>query len=198
MRPKALGAVIALTVSFSISTFAQAQHRNRSKGGGGVGEKSIDQQMEWEKKVMGDDHVKQADLRKIAAAQKLANESAKHPPPIAAPKVKDPNKEGVRAKQEAAIGLPIESDKDLHSGKGTRTAAGSKKVAETRSSADDELGALVASSLAEEKSTGATSTGSATRINRSKGTSAPVKGKMRGKQASAPSSLDQMFAASGK
>jgi hypothetical protein len=197
MRSKVLGSLIALSMSFGISTIVQAQHKTRSKGAGPLAEKTIDQQMEWEKKVMGDDHAKQADLRKIAAAQKLANESAKHPPPIAAPKVKDPSKEGVRAKQEAAIGLPIESD--LRSGKSTKTSS-AKKIAETRSSSDDELGALVATSLAEERSGGA-GPATAVRPNRTKGGSGggmKLKGKNRGRAGGEPSALDQMFAASGK
>ena len=68
---------------------------------------------------------------KQAAAQKLAEESKKNPPPEPAPKYKDPNKEGVRAKHEASIGLPIESDDPtvhVHTGVWKRPVNGSDIV----------------------------------------------------------------------
>ncbi|MES1206569.1 MAG: hypothetical protein ABUS79_11595 [Pseudomonadota bacterium] len=189
--------MIALTAGFALSTTAVAQPR-KHKGGESGGDKTIDKQMEWEKKVMGDDKAKQSDMRKIAAAQKLADEAAKNPPPLPAPKVKDPNKEGVRAKQEAAIGLPIASDNEARTKK--TSGASAKKAAEASSSANDELGALVASSLAEEKST-ANGTTSQPRANRTKGggnSGARGKGRSRGRATAggAPSTLDSMFAAS--
>jgi hypothetical protein len=183
-----LGYVIALTVGFAMSSVAYAEPKNRAKASASDSDKSIDKQMEWEKKVMGDDGGKAADMKKIAAAQKLADEAAKRPPPVQAPKVKDPNKEGVRAKQEAAIGLPIASDQEAHALKKT---GGSKRSAEQKSSADDELGALVASSLAEDKAPG-----SHARTSQPKSASHAAKGKGRAKATVAPSSLDEMFAAS--
>src|SRR5690349_6651306 len=111
MRSKVLGYVIALTVGVGLCGSAWAQ-KNRNKGSSETGDKTIEKQSEWENKVMGEDAAKKAELKKIAEAKRLADEAAKHPQPVAAPKRKDPNKEGVRAKQEAAIGLPIESDNE--------------------------------------------------------------------------------------
>ena len=45
------------------------------------GDKSIEKQSAWEQKVMGEDGAKKADMKKIAAAQKLAEEARKNPPP---------------------------------------------------------------------------------------------------------------------
>lgn len=177
MRSKFLGYVIALTVTFAVSAVASADPKNHGKAAAEAGDKNMDKQMEWEKKVMGSDNAKAADMRKIANAQKLADEAAKHPAPVQAPKPKDPNKEGVKAKQEAAIGLPIAEEE-------TRTVkkhGNSKKAAET-SSTDDALGALVASSLAEEKAP----------AGRTKAASGSAKTK--GHAKAPASSLDQMFA----
>ena len=190
MRSKFLGSVIALTISLALSSAATAQPKNRKgSAAGSSSDKSIEKQMEWEKKVMGDDSAKAADMKRIAAAQKLAEEAAKNPPPVQAPKPKDPNKEGVRAKQEAAIGLPIASDQESRPSK---KGGNSKKSHPPASSANDELGALVATSLAEEKGTGSGNTSSA---HHTKSHAKPVKGKGHGK-AAAPSTLDQMFATS--
>jgi hypothetical protein len=199
MRSKFLGYVIALTVGFALSPVAYAQPKNRGKASASDGDKSIDKQMEWEKKVMGDDGAKAADMRKIAAAQKIADEAAKRPPPIQAPKVKDPNKEGVRAKQEAAIGLPIASDQEIRTPK--KGGGNSKKSVESKSSANDELGALVASSLAEDKAPDSRARttrdrASQTRASQTSAGARGAKGKGRARTAPAPSSLDQMFAAS--
>ncbi len=201
MRSKFLGYVMAITVGLAASPNAFAQPKHRGKAAATSGDKTMDKQMEWENKVMGDDHGKASDMRKIAAAQKLADEAAKNPPPVPAPKVKDPNKEGVRAKQEAAIGLPIASDNPVGS---PRKAGNFKKSAAPKSSADDELGALVASSLAEEKAApsearasggiqGGASRHAKARGPRASGGNARAKG--RPKSDAAPGSLDSMFAA---
>jgi hypothetical protein len=193
MRSKLIGYVIALTVGFGLSSVAVAQPKNRSKGSDSLGDKSIEKQSEWENKVMGDDATKRAEMKKIAAAQKLAADAAKNPPPVAAPKVKDPNKEGVRAKQEASIGLPIASDSEAQHAK---KAAGPKKAAPAPNSANDELGALVASSLAEDKGSDASASSSAKGGNRTKGGFGSAKGKGHAKAGGGgSSSLDQMFAA---
>jgi hypothetical protein len=201
MRSKVLGYVIALTAGFALSTVARAEPKNRGKASASDGDKSIDKQMEWEKKVMGDDGGKAAEMRKIAAAQKIADEAAKRPPPIQAPKVKDPNKEGVRAKQEAAIGLPIASDQETHTPTPRKGGGNSKKAAEPKSSANDELGALVASSLAEDKAPDSHARATRDRASQARAgqTSAGArgaKGKGRTRAPSAPNSLDQMFATS--
>lgn len=189
MRSKFLGSVIALTVSLALSSMAAAQPKNRKgAAGGSSSDKSIEQQMEWEKKVMGDDSAKAADMKRIAAAQKLAEQAAKNPQPVQPPKPKDPNKEGVRAKQEAAIGLPIASDQETRPSK---KSGNSKKSHPPASSTNDELGALVATSLAEEKGTG----GNTSSAHHTKSHTKPVKGKGHGKAAT-PSTLDQMFATS--
>jgi hypothetical protein len=180
MRSKVLSYVIALTLGVGFCGSAWAQPKNRNKGSD-VGDKTIEKQSEWENKVLGEDAAKKSEMKKIVEAKRLAEEAAKHPQPVAAPKPKDPNKEGVRAKQEAAIGLPIESEAEQ--AKVARKNNGPKKAVE-RSSADDALGALVASSLAEEKSVETRTKGNRT------------KGGAKGKGKAAPtSSLDQMFAA---
>lgn len=200
MRSKLVGYVIALTVGFVSSTVAVAQPKHRNKGsdsGGDRTDKTIDKQSDWERKVMGDDKVKQSEMRKIAAAQKLADEAAKNPPPVAAPKYKDPNKEGARAKQETAMNLPIESDKELQPTKKAPGVPVAKKTPPPKSSTDDELGALVASSLAEERSADANAAHRG-KTNRTKGGSARSNGKARAKSGGgAPSSLDKMFASGG-
>jgi hypothetical protein len=160
------------------SAYAQSKGQSRSSE---VGDRGMDKQMDWENKVMGDDSAKRADMKKIAAAQKVADQARKHPAPEPVAKVKDPSKEGVRAKQEAAIGLPIASEEEAaHHAKKTSTAK--KSVAP--SSANDELGALVASSLAADKAAPAPPT---------KGKPAKTKGKHVKAKASS-SSLDDMFA----
>jgi len=184
MRSRFLGYVIALTVGVGLSGSAWAQ-KNRNKKE--ADDTTIEKQSEWEKKVMGGDAAKKNEMKKIAEAKRLADEAAKHPQPVAAPKPKDPNKEGVRAKQEAAIGLPIESDNEPAKVAKKNNAA---KKAEPSSSANDALGALVASSLAEDRSAEAAAKSKGG--NRTKGGAAKGKGKT---AASSGSSLDQMFAA---
>ena len=179
MRSKVLSSVIALTLGVGFCGSAGAQPKNRNKSSD-VGDKTIEKQSEWENKVMGEDAAKKSEMKKIAEAKRLSEEAAKHPQPVAAPKPKDPNKEGVRAKQEAAIGLPIESEAEQ--AKVARKNTGPKKAAEPTSSANDALGALVASSLAEEK----------TAESRGKGNRTKGGGKSKGKAPT--SSLDQMFA----
>jgi len=182
MRSKVSNYVIALTLGVGFCGSAWAQPKNRTTKGSEAGDKTFEKQSEWENKVMGEDAAKKSEMKKIAEAKRLADEAAKHPPPEVAPKRKDPNKEGVRAKQEAAIGLPIESDNEP-----ARVAKknGTKKNAEPSSATNDALGALVASSLAEDKVDSSRSKG-----NRTKG---GAKGK--GAKAASTSSLDQMFAA---
>jgi hypothetical protein len=215
MRSKPLGyaAVTGLALALAAGpAFAQAKGKNKSEDG----DKVLDKQMAWEKQVMGVDGSKQSDMKKIAAAQKMHDDARKNPEPLPAPKVKDPNKEGVRAKQEASIGLAIDSDKPQQSSK-KAAASTAKKAPEPSNSANDELGALVASSLAEDKATGskpsaslfgdspapATAGGKAkrsvavkARVKKAKKSKARMK--RRGARAEAPaqqSSLDRMFAA---
>lgn len=233
---QALGKVIVLTIGLGMSAMGYAQPKAKSKSSEAGGDKSIEKQSAWEQQVMGEDSAKKSDLRKIAAAQKLADQARKNPPPIAAPKVKDPSKEGVRAKQEASIGLPIASDEAPRSPRGKSgknakngavagdgsTGSGSwsgKKVAQPTSSANDELGSLVATSLAEDKASQAaagTHAGVAGdgplgrsavndgRTNRPRGGSrAHARGKSRARsggegvagRGSSPGALDQLFAA---
>jgi len=196
MRSKFLGFALAIALGLGLAAAGNvvAQPKSHAKSSEVGGDKTIDKQLEWEKKVMGDDGGKAAEIRKINAAQKMADDAAKRPPPVQAPKVKDPNKEGVRAKQEAAIGLPIASDQETRVSKKAdgRTSASHKKGAE-KSSANDELGALVATSLAEEKSTDVRS-GGAQNASPSGKIGRGAKGKGRVKPAAAPSTLDQMFA----
>lgn len=193
MRFTFLGYVIVVTVGLAGSSgVASAEPKNRAKGSEVGTDKSIDKQLEWEKQVMGNDAAKTTSLRKIAAAQKMADEAAKKPQPIVAPKVKDPNKEGVRAKQEASIGLPIASDQEQPHAARTKNGSG-KKVVEQKSSADDALGALVASSLAEDRAPEPRAQ-AAKGSKDSKPTARGARAK-RVKTGPAPSSLDQMFAA---
>lgn len=192
MRSRQLACVIGLTVAFGFSMVALGQ---QPKGKGSeAGDKTMDKQMAWEKSVMGDDATKSADAKKIANAQKLGKEALKHPPPIQAPKVKDPNKQGVRAKGEASIGLPIESDNTP-----AHKKAAAKKAAPVASSDSDELGAFVATSLAQHKKDDVGAAGHPSPKNvKTEGRSGGA-GKARGKSAGAPrSSLDDMFAASAK
>jgi len=180
---------VALTGSFSA---AWAQPKGGKKGTVEVGsDKTIEKQSAWEQQVMGEDGTKKNDLKKIAAAQKLAEEARKNPPPEPVKKRKDPSKEDARAKTKASIGLPIESEEAEKSQ--TKKPLAAKKV-EPANSANDELGALVAASLASEKkeaatppsSTHASNTGGKSRTGRGKTTTA--------KAGSSGSSLDKIFA----
>jgi hypothetical protein len=175
-----------LGVSVGTST-AWAQPKNK-KPTVEAGDKSFEKQSAWEQKVMGEDGAKQADMKKIAAAQKLAEEARKNPPPEPVKKVKDPNKEGVRAKSEASIGLPIESEQAQ---KTTPKKATVAKKSDPAGSANDELGALVASSLASEKKAESAPAADAAPARRGKGR---AKGKAAAK-AEEPSSLDRIFSA---
>jgi hypothetical protein len=217
-----LGQVMVLSIGLGFSGVGLAQPKNKAKSSEAGGDKTIEKQSAWEQGVMGEDSAKKSDLRKIAAAQKLADQTRKNPPPIAAPKVKDPSKEGVRAKQEANIGLPIASDEAANTKASRKGPAGSgnataRKVAPPTSSANDELGSLVASSLAEDKvsqsgrarsgfAVEAASTGSSTndaRANRARGAERRhAKGRAHAKSRtdgvagrSSPGALDQLFAA---
>jgi len=185
MRSKVSTYVIALTLGVGFCGSAWAQPKNRNKGSD-AGDKTIEKQSEWENKVMGEDAAKKSEMKKIAEAKRLADEAAKHPPPEVAPKRKDPNKEGVRAKQEAAIGLPIESENEPAKVAKKTNANASKKGAAPTSATNDALGALVASSLAEDKSVDSP---------RSKGNRTKGGARGRGAKAASTSSLDQMFAA---
>jgi hypothetical protein len=191
MHPRFSGLALALClgasglgVSVATST-AWAQPKNK-KPPLEAGDKSFEKQSAWEQKVMGEDGAKQADMKKIAAAQKLAEETRKNPPPEPVKKHKDPNKEGARAKSEASIGLPIESEEAQ---KTTPKKATVAKKAEPGGSANDELGALVASSLASEKKAEA-----APVADTSRGHKGRTKGKAAAK-AEEPSSLDRIFSA---
>jgi len=112
------------------------------------GETQVEQTLSWEQKVMGDDGGKRADLKKIAAAQRLGDEARKNPPPEPPKKHKDPNKEGARAKNEAAIGLPIASEEKARAKPAAPAPRPAGKKPAPGDSANDELGALVAASLA--------------------------------------------------
>jgi hypothetical protein len=182
------GLVISLLAS---PAFAQPKNKKAATEAGG--DKSIEKQSAWEQKVMGEDSAKKADMKKIAAAQKLAEESRKNPPPEPAVHHKDPNKEGVNAKRESSIGLPIESE-EAEKKANARRAPVAKK-AEPSNSANDELGALVAASLASDKKDEPPASASADAKARGR------KGKSKGKASvaaakpdPAPSSLDRMFA----
>jgi len=150
---------------------------------------------------MGDDGHKRADMNKIAAAQKLGEETRKNPPPEPPKKHKDPNKEGARAKNEATIGLPIASDQKAPAKRATPAPPPPGKRAAARgNAANDELGALVASSLAEDRK-GSAAAAPATSPPARTGNAPGHGGKSRGKRVKAaaappaPSSLDRMFSA---
>ena len=175
---------VILVCASAAPVVARAQPKHKAESAE-VSDKTMDKQMAWENKVMGEDRAKQADMKKIAAAQKISDEARKHPAPEPAPKVRDPNKEGVRAKQEAAIGLPIASDEEAS--RHTKKAPSAKRATEPSGSANDELGALVASSLASEKSSSGQGDGA------SKGSGSKGKAKRPGKSSSAPSALDKIF-----
>jgi hypothetical protein len=187
--------VAVLAVVFGLTSGTAFGDPKKKKGTEEAGDKGLDRQMAWENKVMGDDSAKQAELKKIANAQRLAEEARKNPPPPPAPKVKDPNKEGVRAKQEAEIGLPIESEE---ASQRQAKKSGPAKKAETANSANDELGQLVASSLAADRAQERDREQAEARAARPHhGKRGPVKGRtpMRGRapSPSSSSSLDQLL-----
>lgn len=179
--------VMGLTLAASP---AMAQKNKKSAPAAEAGaDKSIEKQSAWEQKVMGEDSAKKADAKKIANAQRLAEEARKNPPPEPVAHHKDPNKEGVRAKREASIGLPIESEQEQ---KAAPKKVAAVKKAEPSSAANDELGALVAASLADEKK----QSGGATASNESgaHGRGRKGKGRETASKSAEPSSLDRMFA----
>ena len=166
---------------------AMAQKNKKTTPSEAGADKSIEKQSAWEQKVMGEDSAKKADAKKIANAQRLAEEARKNPPPEPVQHHKDPNKEGVRAKREASIGLPIESEQETKSA--PKKVAAAKKT--EASPANDELGALVAASLADDKKATGPATASSDSGNRGHGK------KAKGRETTAkaePSSLDRMFA----
>ena len=134
-----------------------------------------------------------------AAAQKLGEETRKNPPLEPAKKHRDPNKEGARAKNEATIGLPIASDEKAPAKRATPAPPPSKRAARG-SAANDELGALVATSLADDRkgsAAAAPATSPPPRTGNGPGRGGKSRGK-RGRTAAAPpapSSLDRMFSA---
>jgi hypothetical protein len=185
------GLVLSLMAS---PAFADSKNKKTATEAGG--DKSIEKQSAWEQKVMGEDSAKKADMKKIAAAQKLAEEARKNPPPEPAVHHKDPNKEGARAKRESSIGLPIESEEAEKNT--TKRAPVAKKVAPSNSS-NDELGALVAASLASDRKAAPPAADSASdsgSASKSHGRKSKSRGKVAAapKADAAPSSLDRMFA----
>jgi len=180
---------LALSGSFS-AAWAQPKSGGKKSTVEVGSDKTIEKQSAWEQQVMGEDGAKKNDLKKIAAAQKLAEEARKNPPPPEpAKKHKDPSKEGARAKAEASIGLPIESEEAEKSQSKKPLAA--KKV-EPTNSANDELGALVAASLASDRKEAATAPSASRTASAGKGRS--VKGKTTIAKAGGGSSLDKIFA----
>jgi hypothetical protein len=181
---------IALVVCLGTSTVtaatAQAQPKTKTAATEVGGDKSIEKQSAWEQEVMGEDSAKQAEMKKIAAAQRLGEQARKNPPPEPVKKSKDPSKEGVHAKSEASIGLPIESEEAQKSQ--PKKSAVARKV-EPSSSANDELGALVAASLASEKKSAPAPTAETSSSDRGRKSKAS-----KGKAAANSSSLDRMFA----
>lgn len=195
MRLTRFLSVAVLAVVFGFASGTAFGDPKKKKGTEEAGDKGFDRQMAWENKVMGDDSAKQAEMKKIANAQRLAEEARKNPPPPPAPKAKDPNKEGVRAKQEAEIGLPIESEEA--SQRQVKKSGGAKKAETANNSANDELGQLVASSLAADRAQDREREQAEARAARSHGKRGTVKGRtpMRGRASSpsSSSSLDQLF-----
>lgn len=191
--------LVCLGLSGFFAATASAQPRSKKTPTEAGGDKSIEKQSAWEQRVMGEDGAKKADMKKIAAAQKLAEEARKNPPPEPAVHHKDPNKEGVRAKRESSIGLPIESEETEKAA--VKKAPIAKKPAPSNS-ANDELGALVAASLASEKKGASSadsggSTDETSSVGRGRGRRARGRGKVSTsapKPNAAPSSLDHMFA----
>lgn len=185
-------ACLGLGVLFVSLTAAPAfaQKNKKPAAATEAGSGSIEKQSAWEQKVMGQDGEKEADRKKIAAAQKMAAEAKKNPPPEPVVHHKDPSKEGVNAKRESSIGLPIESEEAEKSA--PKKTVAKKAAPASNSGANDELGALVAASLASDKKTEeaektpSAAKGRASKAKKGKGTSA--------KADTQPSSLDRMFA----
>jgi len=178
---------LSLTATPAFAQKNKKQPAAASEAGNG----SIEKQSAWEQKVMGQDGEKEADRKKIAAAQKMAAEAKKNPPPEPVVHHKDPSKEGVNAKRESSIGLPIESEEAEKSA--PKKAVAKKAAPASSAPANDELGALVAASLASdkkaeeaEKSSASGAKGHAAKGKKGKATSA--------KADPPPSSLDRMFA----
>jgi len=172
------------------ATPAFAQKNKKPAAASEAGNGSIEKQSAWEQKVMGQDGEKEADRKKIAAAQKMAAEAKKNPPPEPVVHHKDPSKEGVNAKRESSIGLPIESEEAEKSA--PRKPVAKKAAGPSSAPANDELGALVAASLAsDKKAEDAEKSSSASAKHAAKG----KKGKATSAKADPPpSSLDRMFA----
>ena len=202
---RVMSAVLAVCLSAdgtgSSAAWAKPKPPVKKASGAEVGaDHTMEKQSAWEQKVMGDDGGKRADMKKIAAAQKLGEDARKNPPPEPPKKHKDPNKEGVRAKNEAAIGLPIASDEKSPAKRATSAPVPSKK-AWRGDSTNDELGALVASSLADDRKGGAAAgpvTGAPAAAGRGPGRGGKAHGKRGRTAAAAPaaaSSLDRMFSA---
>ena len=172
------------------ATPAFAQKNKKPAAASEAGNGSIEKQSAWEQKVMGQDGEKEADRKKIAAAQKMAAEAKKNPPPEPVVHHKDPSKEGVNAKRESSIGLPIESEEAEKTA--PRKPVAKKAAGPSSAPANDELGALVAASLAsDKKAEDAEKSSSASAKHAAKG----KKGKATSAKADPPpSSLDRMFA----
>jgi hypothetical protein len=193
LLPAACLGVGSLFVSLT-ATPAFAQKNKKPAASAEAGNGSIEKQSAWEQKVMGQDGDKEADRKKIAAAQRMAAEAKKNPPPEPAVHHKDPSKEGVNAKRESSIGLPIESEEAEKSA--PKKTVAKKSGTASSGSSNDELGALVAASLANDKKAEAADSSSS-----SSGSARAGKGK-KGRAAKAPaakadtqpSSLDRMFA----
>ena len=165
--------VLALSVSMlCVGATGAAWAKKPTKAAAPKSDAQVEQTLSWEQKVMGDDAAKKADMERINAAR-IAQEKAKNAPPPP-PVKKDPNKEGVRAKGEASIDLPIAEDEAP-----AKKAPGPKKAKAAAPSSDsDELGQLVAASLQEDKGA-------------AKGKS---KGKTSGKSQDSLSAMDHMLA----
>lgn len=197
------GGALGLTAGAPVA-WARPKEKKPGPAAGAGSDSTLDKQSAWEQKVMGDDGAKRADLKKIAAAQRLGDDARKNPPPEPPKRYKDPNKEGARAKSEASIGLPIASD-EARRPSGKKTAASGPKRAAPASSSNDELGALVASSLASDRKASAPAAAPPPPAAPEKSRGRGRGGKARGKAAKAakaapaapagPSSLDRMFAA---
>lgn len=173
------------------ATPAFAQKNKKPAAASEAGNGSIEKQSAWEQKVMGQDGEKEADRKKIAAAQKMAAEAKKNPPPEPVVHRKDPSKEGVNAKRESSIGLPIESEEAEKTA--PKKVVAKKTAPASNAPANDELGALVAASLASDKkaedadkSSPGSAKAHAAKSKKGKATSA--------KADAQPSSLDRIFA----
>ena len=206
MRSKLSGAALVLCLGAAgaaislASPTVLAQPRTKKPPADVAGDRSLEKQSAWEQKVMGDDSGKKADMKKIAAAQKLADEARKNPPPEPPKKYKDPNKEGARAKSEAAIGLPIaseEAERAQPNKAKVKTPVGNKAKAlqPSAGSAHDELGALVADSLASDRKAGSSVSAAAPTERARPGKERGSRRRSAPSAAAAPSSLDRMFSA---